>query len=42
VTGDVTEEYLAGVEARRHDGETSPETRLSSYQLDLGLQTIDQ
>jgi amidophosphoribosyltransferase len=42
VTGDVTDEYLAEMEARRRDGETGPETRLSSYQLDLGLQTIDQ
>jgi amidophosphoribosyltransferase len=37
ITGDVTSDYLAGVEASRHDGETRPETRLSSYQLDLGL-----
>jgi len=41
VTGDVTDEYLAEVEARRHDGETHLGSRLSSYQLDLGLQTID-
>jgi amidophosphoribosyltransferase len=37
ITGDVSSDYLAGVEASRHDGETRPETRLSSYQLDLGL-----
>ncbi len=41
VTGDVSQEYLDGVEAERHDGETHPETRLSSYQLDLGLSRID-
>jgi amidophosphoribosyltransferase len=39
VTGDVSEAYLASVEAQRADGESNPETRLSSYQLDLGLQT---
>jgi amidophosphoribosyltransferase len=38
VTGDVSEAYLASVEAQRADGESNPETRLSSYQLDLGLQ----
>jgi len=43
VTGDVSEAYLASVEAARADGETtSADTRLSSYQLDLNLQeTID-
>jgi amidophosphoribosyltransferase len=41
ITGDVTEEYLAGIEAARSDGETHSETRLSSHQLDLGLSTID-
>ncbi len=41
ITGDVSQEYLDGVEADRHDGETRPETRLSSYQLDLGLSRID-
>src|SRR5258708_7103095 len=41
VTGDVSPEYLEGIEAVRHDGETSPETRLSSYQLDLGLSRVD-
>ncbi len=40
ITGDVSEEYLAGIEAARNDGETR-ETRLSSNQLDLGLSTID-
>ena len=40
ITGDVSEAYLAGIEAHRSDGE-SAETRLSSYQLDLGLTTVD-
>jgi amidophosphoribosyltransferase len=42
VTGDVTQEYLDGIEVGRKDGESAgPETRLSSYQLDLGLSRID-
>jgi amidophosphoribosyltransferase len=41
ITGDVSSDYLAGVEASRHDGESSAGTRLSSYQLDLGLQAVD-
>src|SRR5258706_14876439 len=41
VTGDVSQEYLDNVEIRRRDGESSPETRLSSYQLDLGLSRVD-
>ena len=41
ITGDVSSDYLAGVEASRRDGESRPETRLSSYQLDLGLSTVD-
>jgi amidophosphoribosyltransferase len=41
VTGDVSPEYLEEVEAGRRDGESRPETRLSSYQLDLGLSRID-
>jgi amidophosphoribosyltransferase len=39
ITGDVSSDYLASVEASRSDGES--QTRLSSYQLDLGLSTID-
>ena len=39
VTGDVTPEYLEGIESGRADGES--DTRLSSYQLDLGLSRID-
>ncbi len=40
VTGDVSPEYLEGIESGRSDGE-SGDTRLSSYQLDLGLSRID-
>ena len=39
VTGDVTPEYLEGIETGRAEGES--DTRLSSYQLDLGLSRID-
>jgi amidophosphoribosyltransferase len=39
VTGDVSQEYLDGIESRK-DGE-SADTRLSSYQLDLGLSRVD-
>ncbi|QJR14683.1 amidophosphoribosyltransferase [Usitatibacter palustris] len=39
ITGDVSESYLASIEASRADGES--QTRLSSYQLDLGLSTVD-
>ncbi len=41
ITGDVSPEYLAGIAAGRSNGESRPETRLSSYQLDLGLSRID-
>jgi len=41
VTGDVSQEYLDEVEAGRSNGESRPETRLSSYQLDLGLSRVD-
>ncbi|HRE14276.1 MAG TPA: amidophosphoribosyltransferase [Usitatibacteraceae bacterium] len=41
ITGDVSADYLAGIEASRQDGESSPGTRLSSYQLDLGLTAVD-
>ena len=40
ITGDVSPEYLAGIAAGRKDGE-STDTRLSSYQLDLGLSRVD-
>src|SRR3954469_1348145 len=39
VTGDVSQEYLDGIAAGRADGES--DTRLSSYQLDLGLSRVD-
>jgi len=41
VTGDVSQEYLDGIANGRSDGESRAETRLSSYQLDLGLSRID-
>ncbi|HEU4623116.1 MAG TPA: amidophosphoribosyltransferase [Steroidobacteraceae bacterium] len=41
ITGDVSQEYLEGIENGRRDGESRPETRLSSYQLDLGLSRVD-
>jgi amidophosphoribosyltransferase len=40
ITGDVSQEYLDGVAAGRRDGE-SGSSRLSSYQLDLGLSRVD-
>ncbi len=39
ITGDVSADYLASIEAALADGESH--TRLSSYQLDLGLSTVD-
>ena len=41
ITGDVSNDYLAGIEASRQDGESASGTRLSSYQLDLGLTAAD-
>ncbi|MGZ5080765.1 MAG: amidophosphoribosyltransferase, partial [Usitatibacter sp.] len=41
VTGDVSQEYLDGIAQGRTDGESRPDTRLSSYQLDLGLSRVD-
>jgi len=41
ISGDVSSDYLAGIEASRQDGESAPGTRLSSYQLDLGLTAAD-
>jgi amidophosphoribosyltransferase len=42
VTGDVTQEYLDGVEARRREGAMMTEiTSSSSSQLDLGLELIE-
>jgi amidophosphoribosyltransferase len=41
VTGDVTQEYLAGVEARRRDGAKMAEEAAASAQLDLGLELVE-
>lgn len=43
ITGGVTAEYLAGIEANRADGETRGMSGEgpSTYQLDLGLSTVD-
>ena len=47
VTGGVSDEYLAGIEANRNDGETSGapgvagEEGSKTHQLDLGLSTVD-
>jgi amidophosphoribosyltransferase len=40
ITGDVSQDYLDGIAAGRSDGE-SGSSRLSSYQLDLGLSRVD-
>jgi amidophosphoribosyltransferase len=45
ITGGVSAEYLAGIEANRADGETRSlvdgENAARSHQLDLGLSTVD-
>ena len=41
ITGDVTPEYLAGLEETRADSERQMKTHLSSFQLDLELNTVD-
>ena len=44
ITGGVSDEYLAGIEANRNDGETagsSGEEGSKTHQLDLGLSTVD-
>jgi amidophosphoribosyltransferase len=41
VTGDVSQEYLDQIAAGRGSTVAGPETRLSSYQLDLGLSRVD-
>jgi len=44
ITGGVTAEYLAGIEASRNDGESSAgagEEGSRTHQLDLGLSTVD-
>ncbi|HYC36324.1 MAG TPA: amidophosphoribosyltransferase [Usitatibacter sp.] len=40
ITGDVSQEYLDGIAEARSDGE-SGSSRLSSFQLDLGLSRVD-
>jgi amidophosphoribosyltransferase len=41
VTGDVTQEYLAGVEAQRRDGAKMADAAAASAQLDLGLELVE-
>jgi amidophosphoribosyltransferase len=41
ITGDVTPEYLAGVEASRNDAELARNNRIAAAQLDLNLATTD-
>ena len=41
VTGDVTPEYLASVEANRCDGESRSDSEVGAHQLDLNLNTVD-
>ncbi|MGH8647810.1 MAG: amidophosphoribosyltransferase, partial [Burkholderiales bacterium] len=41
VTGDVTREYLDGVEAQRRDGAKMAEQEAASAQLDLGLELVE-
>jgi amidophosphoribosyltransferase len=41
VTGDVTQEYLDGVESRRRDGAKMAEAAEESAQLDLGLEMVE-
>ena len=41
VTGDVTREYLDGVEAQRRDGAKMTDQEAASAQLDLGLELVE-
>ena len=41
VTGDVTREYLDGVEAQRRDGAKMADQEAASAQLDLGLELVE-
>jgi len=41
VTGDVTKEYLDGVEAQRRDGAKMADMESASTQLDLGLELVE-
>jgi len=40
ITGDITPEYLAKLEAQRHDGD-SRAAALTASQLDLDLESVD-
>ena len=41
ITGDITPEYLAAVEAQRNDGEKNSQDSSESRQLDLNLSKVD-
>ncbi len=41
VTGDITKEYLDGVEAQRRDGAKMADMEAASTQLDLGLELVE-
>ena len=41
ITGDVTREYLDGVEARRRDGAKQADMAAAAAQLDLGLELVE-
>jgi amidophosphoribosyltransferase len=41
ITGDVTREYLDGVEAQRRDGAKQADLAAAAAQLDLGLELVD-
>jgi amidophosphoribosyltransferase len=41
ITGDVTKEYLDGVEAQRRDGARQADLDAAAEQLDLGLELVD-
>jgi amidophosphoribosyltransferase len=41
ITGDITKEYLDGVEAQRRDGAKMAEMEAATTQLDLGLELVE-
>ena len=41
ITGDITKEYLDGVEAQRRDGAKMADMEAASTQLDLGLELVE-
>jgi amidophosphoribosyltransferase len=41
ITGDITPEYLAGLEENRAESESKAKTHLSAFQLDLDLHAVD-